>query len=387
MDPVAQAMQGIASVESKGWKNPYAAKGVVVKTGAYAGDRAYGKYQVMGKNVPNWTREVLGRSMTPAQFLINPQAQEAVARFKIGQIYKEFGNIADTASVWFSGRPVAQAGNAVDANGTTVSRYIAGVMKGLGSDTSQNLASAAIAAGSAGEKISSGIRGLLQNLMGTNPELSYTAPLTKSVAPKSLPSIASVPWKSLTVSPSTTAVPPSSFLTNLFQNLTGTNPQLQYQNPFSVSLLNPAPVANAAPLPVPNIQQPIGTVTTPFGGSTTQESFHPGVDIAAPNGTPFPSTTKGIVTGSDMGHEQGENNFGNSLIITDPQGNQHRYSHMQKGYVQVGQPVTTGQTIGSIGDTGATYSPSKGDASNLDYRVVNAHGRMKNPMTYMKNFL
>src|SRR3974377_2340371 len=40
------------------------------------GDRAYGKCQIMGKNIPEWTRDALGRSMTPAEFLASPQAQD-----------------------------------------------------------------------------------------------------------------------------------------------------------------------------------------------------------------------------------------------------------------------------------------------------------------------
>src|SRR5688572_5101731 len=66
------------------------------------GDRAYGKYQVMGNNVGPWTKEVLGQSLTPQQFLANPQAQEAVFRAKFGQYAQKHGP-EGAAKAWFAG--------------------------------------------------------------------------------------------------------------------------------------------------------------------------------------------------------------------------------------------------------------------------------------------
>lgn len=76
-------------------------------------DRAYGKYQVMGNNVPKWTQEVLGASLTPEQFLNNPHAQEAVYRTKFGQLVQQYGP-EGAAKAWFAGpkgmtNPGAQA--------------------------------------------------------------------------------------------------------------------------------------------------------------------------------------------------------------------------------------------------------------------------------------
>lgn len=96
------------------------------------GDRAYGKYQVMGANVPSWTKEVLGQSFSPQEFLKNPQAQDAVAKHKLGQYLQQYGNPEDAASVWFSGRTQAKAGNAADVLGTTTPQYVrdvANIMK------------------------------------------------------------------------------------------------------------------------------------------------------------------------------------------------------------------------------------------------------------------
>jgi len=131
----------------------------------------------------------------------------------------------------------------------------------------------------------------------------------------------------------------------------------------------------------------LGPITTPFGGQTTQEGFHPAVDIANKKGTKIPSMTYGKVLAAIRGRKQGENNFGNSVIIKDNQGNTHRYSHLDQVHVTPGQDVQPGQQIATMGDSGATYSPTGGDPSNLDYRIVNAYGKYINPMKFLKPIL
>lgn len=89
--------------------------------------RGYGKYQVMDFNIPTWTQEVLGTSMTPDQFLKDTKAQDAVFNTKFGQYIKKFGNHQDAASAWFSGMPLQQAvaaGNKPDVLGTTPTAYV-----------------------------------------------------------------------------------------------------------------------------------------------------------------------------------------------------------------------------------------------------------------------
>lgn len=95
------------------------------------GDRAYGKYQVMGNNIPAWSLEVLGRALTPAEWLADGTAQDQVARAKIAQFFGQYGNASDVASVWFSGRPLARAGNSHDVTGTTVPGYVQQVLDAM----------------------------------------------------------------------------------------------------------------------------------------------------------------------------------------------------------------------------------------------------------------
>lgn len=91
----------ISSIESGG---RYDAIGPATRSG----DRAYGKYQVMGANIPAWTRKHLGRELTPQQFLADKDAQEKVFAGEFGGYVQKYGNPQDAASMWFSGRPAAQ---------------------------------------------------------------------------------------------------------------------------------------------------------------------------------------------------------------------------------------------------------------------------------------
>jgi hypothetical protein len=107
----------------------YNALGPVMPSGSYAGDRAYGKYQVMGKNIPSWTKQALGYSMTPQQFLRDTAAQDATAKHFMKQHLDRYGRPEDVASMWLSGKPM-QGNNARDlATGVTVPQYVQNVMK------------------------------------------------------------------------------------------------------------------------------------------------------------------------------------------------------------------------------------------------------------------
>lgn len=109
----------ISSIESGG---NYSALGPVITSGQYAGDRAVGKYQVMGKNVPSWTQEVLGRPMTPQEFAASPEAQDKVFQAKFGSLVQKYGP-EGAAKAWFAGEGGMNDPNRRDQLGTTVSAY------------------------------------------------------------------------------------------------------------------------------------------------------------------------------------------------------------------------------------------------------------------------
>jgi len=116
----------IAAIESRG-SGDYAALGPKTRTG----DQAFGRYQVMGENVPSWTKEALGYSMTPQQFVSDPKAQDAVFDKRFGG-YMAQGGPQNAASMWFTGKPLAQGANRADVNGVTGNAYVDKFTKALG---------------------------------------------------------------------------------------------------------------------------------------------------------------------------------------------------------------------------------------------------------------
>ena len=120
--PVEDILDAIAFVESRG-SGDYSAVGPVVEKGMYKGQRALGRYQVMPGNIASWTKAAVGRSYTPEEFLASPEIQDAVATHQLSLSRDKHGTWEDAASVWFTGRPVSQAGNASDGF-TTAPAYI-----------------------------------------------------------------------------------------------------------------------------------------------------------------------------------------------------------------------------------------------------------------------
>ncbi len=107
----------ISSIESGG---NYSLLGPVVGNG----DRAYGRYQVMGNNVGPWTEKFYGQRLTPQQFLDNPQAQDAVFNGQFGDYVQKYGP-EGAARAWFAGEGGMNNPNAKDMLGTTVAHYAA----------------------------------------------------------------------------------------------------------------------------------------------------------------------------------------------------------------------------------------------------------------------
>lgn len=128
----------------------------------------------------------------------------------------------------------------------------------------------------------------------------------------------------------------------------------------------------------------LGKITAGYGAPTEQEAAHGGVDIAAASGTPIKAPVDGVVTKVDGGHQQGENNFGNQVELRDMNGKTHQFNHLQNIVPQKGQRIRKGQVVATLGATGAVYSPSGSDPSNLDYRIISAYGKYQNPTEYAR---
>ena len=79
---------------------------------------------------------------------------------------------------------------------------------------------------------------------------------------------------------------------------------------------------------------------------------HPGVDLAADEGTNVLALAGGTVTEAEYDPEKG-----NYVILDHGSGLESEYDCLQAGAVEVGQTVTTGQVIGTVGSTGASTGP------------------------------
>ena len=112
-----------------------------------------------------------------------------------------------------------------------------------------------------------------------------------------------------------------------------------------------------------------GPVTSPFG--PRWGSFHPGIDIGVPTGTPIHAAAAGTVI--YCGWEQGYGNF----VVLDNGGNlATAYGHQSQIAVTCGQHVDQGAIIGFTGCTGTCYGP------HLHFEV-RINGSPVDPMGYL----
>ncbi|MEO0852506.1 MAG: peptidoglycan DD-metalloendopeptidase family protein, partial [Cyanobacteria bacterium J06648_11] len=104
------------------------------------------------------------------------------------------------------------------------------------------------------------------------------------------------------------------------------------------------PLAVAAPL-----SSGFGYRTHPVTGAN---SFHEGIDLAAPTGTPILAALSGEVTFAG-----GRGNLGNAVILDHARNYRTRYGHMSRAVVRTGDRVRQGQLIGYVGSTGRSTGP------------------------------
>jgi murein DD-endopeptidase MepM/ murein hydrolase activator NlpD len=107
----------------------------------------------------------------------------------------------------------------------------------------------------------------------------------------------------------------------------------------------------------PNIMPVKGYITEgwgrrsdPFNPAITEH--HPAVDISAPKGKAVVATADAVVIFA--GQRAG---YGNMVVLDHKFGMTTRYGHLQRIDVQVGQHISRGEIIGSVGETGRTTGP------------------------------
>lgn len=124
--PMRPFRDAIASIESAG-SGDYSAVGPThPKLG-----RALGRYQIMEANIGPWSREVLGREVTPEEFIANPQLQDAIFDGKFGGYVQQFGP-EGAAQAWFAGPGGVGKMDRQDSLGTSVAEYTQKFSSALG---------------------------------------------------------------------------------------------------------------------------------------------------------------------------------------------------------------------------------------------------------------
>jgi murein DD-endopeptidase MepM/ murein hydrolase activator NlpD len=97
---------------------------------------------------------------------------------------------------------------------------------------------------------------------------------------------------------------------------------------------------------------------------------HNGIDIAAKYGTNILAADSGTVITSAY-----NSSYGNYVVISHGNGMTTLYAHMSARKVSEGNAVSTGQTIGLVGSTGASTGP------HLHFEV-SVNGSRVNPLNY-----
>ncbi|WP_176081997.1 M23 family metallopeptidase [Paraburkholderia tropica] len=121
-----------------------------------------------------------------------------------------------------------------------------------------------------------------------------------------------------------------------------------------------------------------GRMGSPFGNRidpfSKRLSFHPGVDLVAPTGTPILAAAGGrvIFAGQKAG-------YGNAVEIDHGNGFITRYGHASKLDVKAGDVVLPGEHIADVGSTGRSTGP------HLHFEVI-VRGAQVNPSDYLALF-
>ena len=108
---------------------------------------------------------------------------------------------------------------------------------------------------------------------------------------------------------------------------------------------------------------------SPFTGSRT---FHSGIDMAAPHGTPVYASLPGRVAA--VGYNE---TYGNYVIISHHSGYRTLYGHMSAVLVVRGQNVDMNTRIGRVGNTGLSTGP------HLHFTVFKG-GKTVNPLGLLR---
>ncbi len=119
-----------------------------------------------------------------------------------------------------------------------------------------------------------------------------------------------------------------------------------------------------------------GIVTSGFGKRpspfTGKPSYHPGIDLAAPKGSPVSACAAGRVIKIAYNRV-----YGKYIIIKHKDGRVSLYGHLSKAYAVLNEKVKSGTIIGAVGSTGMSTGP------HLHFEI-RENGVPQNPAEYIE---
>ena len=124
-------------------------------------------------------------------------------------------------------------------------------------------------------------------------------------------------------------------------------------------------------LPIPKGKFVVSSCFEPRWGT-----FHYGIDMAAPEGTPFYAAGDGTVV--EAGPMSG---FGNAIMVKHADGTITVYGHEEKLLVHKGEKVKAGQLIGLVGSEGE----STGYHLHFEIRVGSENGDKVDPVDWLRD--
>ncbi len=144
-----------------------------------------------------------------------------------------------------------------------------------------------------------------------------------------------------------------------------------YMSWTKLDLLQRAMLSIPAFLPTKNFQftSGFGYRYDPFNGGSAS---HPGVDMAAPIGTPIYTSADGVIVKAGW-----VGGYGNMVEVDHGRGLTTRYGHLSAINVNIGDRVSQGDVIAAMGSTG------RSTGSHLHYEV-RINGVAVNPMPFLE---
>jgi murein DD-endopeptidase MepM/ murein hydrolase activator NlpD len=116
---------------------------------------------------------------------------------------------------------------------------------------------------------------------------------------------------------------------------------------------------------------PGASVSSNFGWRDFDNSFHMGLDLAAPTGTPIYAAVGGTVIIAGF-----SSSAGNWVVISHGSGLVTKYMHASALYVTAGQTVSAGEMIAAVGNTGNSFG------AHLHFQVE-VNGSAVNPVPFL----